>query len=71
MTDGILIALITGGMAVISNVIIVVFNNSKTLYRIEQLERKQEEHNNFIKRMYAVEAQVADIKEDISELKRG
>ena len=66
-----MIALITGGLAVISNVIIVVFNNSKTLYRIEQLEKKVEKHNNFIERMYALEAQVTDMKDDIAELKRG
>lgn len=71
MTEGIMIALITGGLAVISNVIIVVFNNSKTLYRIEQLEKKVEKHNNFIERMYALEAQVTDMKDDIAELKRG
>ena len=71
MTEGIMIALITGGMAIISNIIIVVFNNSKTLYRIEQLEKKVEKHNNFIERMYALEAQVTDMKDDIAELKRG
>ena len=71
MTEGIMIALITGSMAIISNIIIVVFNNSKTLYRIEQLEKKVEKHNNFIERMYALEAQVTDMKDDIAELKRG
>lgn len=55
MTEGIMIALITGGLAVLSNVIIVVVNNSKTLYRIEQLEKKVEKHNNFIERVYELE----------------
>lgn len=55
MTEGIMIAIITGGLAVLSNVIIVVFNNSKTLYRIEQLEKKVEKHNNFIERVYELE----------------
>lgn len=64
-----MIALITGGLAVISNVIIVVFNNSKTLYRIEQLEKKVEKHNNFIERVYALEAHVAEMKDNIEELK--
>ena len=50
-----MIALITGGLAVLSNVIIVVVNNSKTLYRIEQLEKKVEKHNNFIERVYELE----------------
>ena len=63
MTEGIMIAIITGGLAVISNIIIVVFNNSKTLYRIEQLEKKVEKHNNFIERVYELE-RVVDVHEE-------
>ena len=71
MTEGIMIALITGSMAIISNIIIVVFNNSKTLYRIEQLEKKVEKHNNFIERMYVAETENKELQNDIAELKRG
>ena len=63
MTEGIMISIITGGLAVISNIIIVVFNNSKTLYRIEQLEKKVEKHNNFIERVYECE-RVLDVHEE-------
>ena len=63
MTEGIMIAIITGGLAVISNIIIVVFNNSKTLYRIEQLEKKVEKHNNFIERVYELE-RITDVHEE-------
>ena len=63
MTEGIMIALITGGLAVLSNVIIVVVNNSKTLYRIEQLEKKVEKHNNFIERVYELERKI-DLHEE-------
>ena len=63
LTEGVMIALITGGLAVLSNVIIVVFNNSKTLYRIEQLEKKVEKHNNFIERVYELE-RVTDVHEE-------
>lgn len=69
MTEGIIIALITGGLAVISNMIIIVVNNSKTLYRIEVLEKKVEKHNNFIERMYAAETEITELKEDIKEIK--
>lgn len=71
MTEGIMIAIITGGLAVISNIIIVVFNNTKTIYRIDQLEKKVEKHNNFIERMYVAETEIKEIKDDIQELKRG
>lgn len=63
VTEGIMIALITGGLAVISNIIVVVFNNSKTLYRIDVLEKKVEKHNNFIERVYELE-RVVDVHEE-------
>ena len=69
MTEGIIVALITGGLAVISNMIIVVVNNSKTLYRIEVLEKQVEKHNNFIERMYVAETEITELKEDIKEIK--
>ena len=65
-----MIAFITGGLAVLSNIIVVAFNNAKTIYRIEQLEKKVEKHNNFIERMYIAETQIAEMKEDINELKK-
>lgn len=51
MTEGIIIALITGAMAIISNIVVAWAQNSKTVYRIEQLEKKVEAHNNLIERI--------------------
>lgn len=70
MTEGIIVALITGGLAVISNVVVVVFNNSKTLYRISVLEKKVEKHNNLVERMTAAEVKIDDIQKDIEALER-
>lgn len=55
MTEGIMIAFITGGLAVISNIVVAWANNSKTLYRIDQLEKKVEKHNNLVERMVVIE----------------
>ena len=55
ITEGVMIALITGGLAIISNVIVAGFQNSKTIYRIEQLEKKVEKHNNLVERMVILE----------------
>ena len=55
ITEGLAIALVTGGFAVISNLLIVRSNNDKTIYRIDQLEKKVEKHNNLVERMTAVE----------------
>ena len=57
MTEGIMIAIITGCCAAIPTIIAVFVNNSKTLYRVEQLEKKMEKHNNFIERVYELEKQ--------------
>lgn len=55
MTEGIIIAIITGGMAIFSNIIVAWAQNSKTVYRIEQLEKKVEAHNNLVERIVVEE----------------
>lgn len=70
MTEGIIVAFITGGLAVMSNIIVVVFNNSKTIYRISVLEKKVEKHNNLVERMTAAEVRIDDMQKDIDILNR-
>lgn len=55
MSEGIAIALITGGLAVVSNIIVAWLANSKTIYRVEQLEKKVDKHNNFAERIVVLE----------------
>ncbi len=55
MTEGVIIALITGGLAIISNLLLSYQSNSKTLYRIDQLEKKVEKHNNLVERVIVLE----------------
>lgn len=55
VTEGIIIALITGGLAVIGNLIVQITANSKTVYRIDQLEKKMDKHNNLVERLCIVE----------------
>lgn len=55
ITEGITIALITGGLAIVSNIVVAAFQNSKTIYRIDQLEKKVEKHNNLVERMTILE----------------
>ena len=71
MTEGIMIAIITGCFAAIPTIIAVVVNNSKTLLRIDILERKVEKHNNYMERLLQAEVEIKDIKEDVAEIKRG
>lgn len=50
-----IVAFITGGMALLGTVLSNAFSHSKTIYRIEQLEKKQDIHNSVIERMYCAE----------------
>lgn len=43
--------------------------NRLTSYRIEQLEKKVEKHNNLVERMYCVESSVKSAHHRIDELK--
>jgi hypothetical protein len=40
MSESIVVALITGGLAIVSNIISVFVTSNKTLYRVEQLEKQ-------------------------------
>ena len=70
MTEAIIVALITGGIAVICNIITVISSNNKTLYRLDQLEKKQDKYNNLQERMINAEKDIKVIKEEMEEIKR-
>lgn len=38
-------------------------------YRIEELEKKVNKHNNLIERMYKAEGQITELQHDVTELK--
>ena len=73
--DSTIIVAILSLIGTLGGSIIVGFTtNNKTLYRIEQLEKKVEKHNNVVERMAIVENtikshqhQLDDLKEDISK----
>ena len=55
MSGELLVALLLGLFELVGVIITVIIGNSKTQYRIEQLEKKQDKHNTLIERMYKVE----------------
>lgn len=72
MPDGVLAALISLGSAIIT----AFFSSRLTIYRIDQLEKKVDKHNNLIERTYKIESRLAvneteqeTIREEIKELK--
>lgn len=76
--ESIIVAVITGGMALLGNVMSNLSTHSKTMYRIEQLEKKQDIHNQVIERVYQLE-KVTEVLEErqktanhrIDDLERG
>ena len=61
--ESIIVAVITGGMALLGNVMSNLSTHSKTMYRIEQLEKKQDIHNRVIERVYQLE-KVTEVLEE-------
>lgn len=69
MTEGIIIAIITGSMAIFSNVLVAWAQNSKTLYRINQIEAKLEKHNQLQDRVLTQELNMKAAWRNIDEIK--
>ncbi len=44
--------------------------NKLVTYRLEQLEKKVDKHNNVIERMYKIEERVAIIETDIKDIRK-
>jgi hypothetical protein len=65
MSAEILVAIITSVGTLLGVIITVRNGNSKTLYRIEQLERKQDKHNTLIERMYKAEDRLDVLDEKV------
>lgn len=77
MTEAIIVACITGGLTLIGTILTTRQSNSKTLYRLDQLEAKMEKHNHMIERLYIAEGQIRlldekqkDLEGDIDTLKK-
>nr|DAT68291.1 MAG TPA: hemolysin [Caudoviricetes sp.] len=65
MDTTIIIALISGGCTLVGTFAGVVTSSRLTTYRLEQLEKKVQAHNNLIERTYALEEQTALQEEKI------
>lgn len=65
--------IIVGGMALIGTLAGSYFSNKKTTalvtYRLEELEKKQDKHNNVLERMALAEKDIKNIYHQIDELK--
>ena len=59
------LALAPSIISLIGILITALITNSIVKYRVEQLEKKVDKHNNLIERMFVCETEIKDIKEHL------
>ena len=64
MTESIIIAILSLIGTAAGSLAGIVTANKLVVYRLEQLEKKVQAHNNLIERMYAVEKDVSLLEEE-------
>lgn len=61
--ETIIVAIIVGGFSLVGTITSNLFTYSKTIYRIEQLEKKQDKHNSLMERTFKLESKVCVLAE--------
>lgn len=69
MSEGVMVAMIGLAGSAIGSLIGVLTSSKLTQYRIEQLEKRVQAHNNLIDRTYRLEGQMTEVQHDIKDLK--
>ena len=69
MDSTIIVAIVSLIGTLSGSIIAGLVSNNKTLYRIEQLERKVEQHNKVVERMAVAENTIKSHQHQIDELK--
>lgn len=65
MSEAIIVALLSLAGTLMGSLFGILAANKLVVYRIEQLEKKVEKHNNVLERVYVLEKDDAVIKEDL------
>ena len=65
MSETIIVAILSLIGTLAGSLLGIIAANKLVIYRIEQLEKKVEKHNNGLERVYALETSEAVIKEEI------
>lgn len=69
MSDVVIVAIISGLCTLVGTFAGIMTSSKQMLYRIEQLEKKQDKHNSTIERTYKLEQHCAIQDEEIKALK--
>ena len=69
MSETVIVALLSLMGTVAGSALGVIASNKLTQYRLEQLEKKVQAHNNLVERTYKIEGQLEECQHDIRDLK--
>lgn len=69
MSDTVIVGLLSLLGTVMGSGLGVMASQKLTQYRLEQLERKVQAHNNLIERTYRLEGQMSECRHEIEDLK--
>jgi len=70
VSDVVLVAVISGACTLLGSMFGVIASGKLTNYRLEQLEKKVQAHNNLIDRMYKVEKKEEALEQKVEMLHR-
>ena len=68
MTEAVLVAMITGGLTLLGDIIANGKTQAVTEAKLEELTREVREHNNFARRMPVVEEQIKVLNHRVQDL---
>lgn len=69
MDSTVIVALVSFAGTVIGTIGGIIATNKLVTYRLEQLEKKVDLHNNAVERLFKVEGQMLEAQHDIKDLK--
>ena len=69
LNDNVLIAILSLCGTLLGTMGGIVATNKLVTYRLEQLEKKVQAHNNLVERTYRLEGQMEEAQHDITDLK--
>ena len=69
MSEAVVVAVVTGAFASLVSLVSVILSSRLTLYRIQQLEKKVEKHNNVVERTALLERDQKTLWKRFDELK--
>lgn len=70
MPSEIIVALLSLAGTLLGSIAGIMASNKLTLYRIEQLEKKVDKHNNLIERTYKLEERQTVLEEKLNQLEQ-